>query len=149
MISATVAGNLGADAETHDAGETTVTNFSIASNSKVKGEKTTTWVRCAIWGSRGEGLVKYLTKGTKVTVTGSLEAGIFKDKVQLDLRVDQLELMSGGREDADSPKGNGGGRAPKRTPEHRQKAVEPYKEGEDDIPFIENVSCDSGEAWWR
>lgn len=133
MITGVVAGNLGADAETHDAGDTTVTNFSVASNSKVKGEKVTTWVRCALWGKRGEALAEYLTKGTKVTVVGTLELEIYNDKPQLNLRVDQLELMSGGgRDDSASPKGNGG----RRKSEHREtKAQKPYNEQEDDVPF--------------
>src|SRR6478736_4051626 len=46
MISATIIGNLGRDAETKTVGGTTVTSFSVASSTKVKGEDATNWVTC-------------------------------------------------------------------------------------------------------
>jgi single-strand DNA-binding protein len=98
MIIATVTGNLGRDAEMRDAGKDRVCSFSIASNEKVKGEDVTTWVDCALWGKRGESLVTYLTKGSKLTVVGSLSQR-FSEKTQktyLQLRVSEIALQGGG-----------------------------------------------------
>jgi single-stranded DNA-binding protein len=48
MISATVVGNLGRDAELKTVGNGSVLSFALASTAKVKGEKTTTWVSCSL-----------------------------------------------------------------------------------------------------
>lgn len=116
MINATVAGNIGKDAETKSVGGSTVTEFSVASEEKIKDEKVTTWVRCAIWGKRGEALERYLTKGTKVTAIGNLTAREYtKDgqtRTSLDLRVDQIALQGGNRSEgrtADRAPGNSSG----------------------------------------
>lgn len=112
MINATIAGNIGKDAETKSVGGSTVTEFSVASEEKVRDEKVTTWVRCAIWGKRGEALERYLTKGSKVTVVGTLTAREYtKDgqtRTSLDLRVDQLALQGGNKSEgrADRATGN-------------------------------------------
>ena len=50
-----------------------VTNFSIASNEKYKGEETTTWVNCVAFGALAEMLEQHLTKGQKVFVEGSMK----------------------------------------------------------------------------
>lgn len=95
MISSVVTGNLGRDAELRDAGSTTVCSFSVASTSKVKGEKVTTWVRCSLFGRRGEALSPYLTKGTKVAVSGELRTHEHNGKTYLELNVSELDLMGG------------------------------------------------------
>lgn len=104
MISATVVGNIGQDAETREAGETTVTNFSIASNSraKVDGEWTekTTWVRVAFFGTRGAAVSEYLVKGKTVAVRGALELRTYQTKegeerTSLEMRADDVQLLGG------------------------------------------------------
>tara|TARA_R110001606_G_scaffold154458_1_gene296118 strand:- start:165 stop:527 length:363 start_codon:yes stop_codon:yes gene_type:complete len=50
-----------------------VTNFSIASNEKYKGEETTTWVNCVAFSALAEMLEKHLSKGQKVFVEGSMK----------------------------------------------------------------------------
>ena len=99
MISATVSGNLGKDAETRNAGSGTVTNFSVASTARVKGEKVTTWVRCALWGKRGESLQRYLTKGTRLAVSGSLSTREHDGKTYLELEAHDVDLLGGGERD--------------------------------------------------
>lgn len=102
MIIVNVSGNIGQDAELKSlqSGDS-VLSFSVASNSKIKDEKKTTWVRCSIWGKRGEALAEYLVKGTKIVAVGTLdvreyEANDGTTKTSLDLRVDQLDFMSAG-----------------------------------------------------
>jgi single-strand DNA-binding protein len=50
-----------------------VTNFSIASNEKYKGEENTTWINCVAFGALAEMLEQHLTKGQKVFVEGSMK----------------------------------------------------------------------------
>mgnify|MGYP003131569384 FL=1 len=111
MIIATLGGNLGRDAEQKSVGSTNVTNFSIAStdyNAKTK-EKETVWVNCALWGARGDSLAQYLTKGSKVLVTGKLQQDTYtaKDtgepKTSLKITVDQIELMGSVKGEDDIP----------------------------------------------
>jgi single-stranded DNA-binding protein len=51
MITATVAGRLGADAQMREVGGEDLCEFSVAVDERVKGEKRTTWVRCTLWGT--------------------------------------------------------------------------------------------------
>jgi|TARA_R100001163_G_C5005984_1_gene153506 single-strand DNA-binding protein len=111
MIIATLGGNLGGDAEQKSVGSTNVTNFSIAStdyNSKTQ-ENETIWVNCALWGARGDSLVQYLTKGSKVMVSGKLSQDTYtakstgEPKTSLKITVDQIQLMGSKGKDEDVP----------------------------------------------
>jgi single-strand DNA-binding protein len=97
MIIATVTGNLGKDAELRAAGNGQVCSFSIASEEKVKGEKTTTWIGCAIFGKRGEALCPHLSKGTRVTAVGKLKTREHNGKTYLDIEVFEIALQGGGK----------------------------------------------------
>jgi single-strand DNA-binding protein len=125
MISATVAGNIGQDAEVREAGDTSVVNFSIASNgrSKVDGEwvETTTWVRVAFFGARAQAVSQYLVKGKTVAVRGELSMRTFETKkgetrTSLELRADDVKLLGGkvGGGEAPAPKAATGKAAPKK-----------------------------------
>lgn len=113
MIFATIAGNLGRDADVRQAGKDNVCSFSVASTDKGRGgEKSTTWVRCSLWGKRGEALAQYLTKGSKVTVAGTLTQREHDGKTYLELRVAEIELQGGNRDArpaASSARTSGGG----------------------------------------
>lgn len=98
MIQAFVAGNLGKDAELRAVGsKDMVCSFSVASSRKNKGGEQTTWVRCSLWGKRGEALAKYLTKGSKVAVSGELSTREYEGKTYVELRVSEVELMGGNK----------------------------------------------------
>lgn len=144
MISATVTGRIGKDAETRAAGKDTVTSFSVASDSRAGKEKTTNWVDCSIWGKRGEGLKQYLSKGQPVTVIGELTTREHAGKTYIGIRVDHIELQgkSGG-----SSSGGGSSSSQNRAPD----PVDNSGSGDDsdEIPFVANVSCEINEAWWR
>lgn len=77
-------GGLGRDAEmSHTPNGKAVSKFSIATESSWKdssGEwKTqTNWTNCVLWGQ--EGVVPYLTKGSKVYVEGRLQTRSYDDK---------------------------------------------------------------------
>ena len=70
MILITAVGNVGrAETRSMPNGDK-VTNFSVASNRKIKGEEKTTWLNCVAFGGLAEMLERHLAKGTKVFVTG-------------------------------------------------------------------------------
>lgn len=134
MLTALVTGNLGKDAETREAGQDTVTSFSVASNRKVKGEDVVTWVRCSVWGKRGEALRKHLGKGTKVACSGELSTREYEGKTYLELRVNELDFLSSGskREDSDSAKHD---RAKSNGYQPQGDAHEGGSPSDDDLPF--------------
>ena len=105
MLSAQIAGNIGADAVTRVAGQTTVTGFNVAVEQRTKDGKKTQWVGCSMWGKRGETLAQYLTKGGKVVVSGELQTREHEGKTYLDLNVHDLTLMGGGVSNDQSDRG--------------------------------------------
>jgi single-strand DNA-binding protein len=111
MIQGIIAGNIGDDAKMKVIPSgTTVCEFSVASSRKDKnGAEQTQWVRCSLFGKRGEALQKYLTKGTKVTVIGELNVRQYDKNgggqgVSVEIRASEVALMGGGQRN-----GSGGG----------------------------------------
>lgn len=114
-------GNLGKDAELKLLGEdNAVLNFSVATSEKFKNKageekETTQWHRCALWGKRAKSLAKYLTKGTKVLVTGSVEyRKVEKDGAATyftDIKVTDVRFAGGGKksEGSSDDSGDSGG----------------------------------------
>jgi single-strand DNA-binding protein len=93
MLMGFIAGTLGRDAELRDVGQSVVCSFSVAVEQRVKREKVVTWIRCSLWGRRGEALAPHLVKGGKVSVSGTLTVGVYNGKPTVDLSVDQVTLM--------------------------------------------------------
>lgn len=90
MIKVFATGRIGKDAEVRQAGEHTVTQFSIASTKKFKDKEITTWLNCQKWNAGR--LTEFLTKGTKVEVTGELEIREHEGKYYTTLNVQELEF---------------------------------------------------------
>ena len=83
MNSVTILGRLTKDAETRQAGQTTVTNFTVAVDrpyTKDGGEKKTDFINCQLWGKRGEVLKQYTAKGDRVLITGELRVDSYTNK---------------------------------------------------------------------
>ena len=80
MLSITVTGNVAGDPRTGNAGGTEVCNFTVLSNTKVKGEDVTTAVDVAVWGKRAEIAARYIKKGSLVTVAGTGHIEIYEGK---------------------------------------------------------------------
>jgi len=108
MISATVVGNIGKEADVREFGDSKVCNFSVASNAraKVDGEwiEQTTWVRVSLWGQRAASLAQYLTRGKQVAVRGELIMKEYTTKdgdtgKSLELRADDIMLLGGKKND--------------------------------------------------
>jgi single-strand DNA-binding protein len=103
MISMTIAGNVGKDAELRKTqGGDPVLGFSVAvDNGKDKNgnKRDSTWVNCSIWGKRAESLQSYITKGTKLVVTGRPGVNVYEGKGSLTLSVNDLTFMGGAKQE--------------------------------------------------
>ena len=134
MNNISVAGNISKDAETRFLQDgTPVASFSVADN-QGKDKPAIFW-NCQLFGKRAESLAPYLTKGQAVTVTGSVTQRSYTDKngqerTSMDLRVNDLKLQGGKREEA----------APQTNRKHdaaraRQPAAPADFDDGSDIPF--------------
>jgi single-strand DNA-binding protein len=115
MNTITIAGNLGKDAEqvTTKAGKPMV-KFSVA-DSKGK-DSPTTWFSCSWVGDRAAKVAQYLTKGSKVTVSGSLDVTKKDDgRVFFDVFVNDVALQGGKQEGSSSYGTSGNGASAKHT----------------------------------
>ncbi len=101
-----VTGNLTRDAELRDTqGGTSYLRMGVAVNDRRKNPQTGQWedvpnfVDCVMFGSRAEAIARYLTKGTKVAVDGSLRYSSWERDGQrrskLEVAVRDVEFMTG------------------------------------------------------
>lgn len=101
-----VTGNLTCDAELRDTqGGTSYLRMGVAVNDRRKNPQTGQWedvpnfVDCVMFGSRAEAIARYLTKGTKVAVDGSLRYSSWERDGQrrskLEVAVRDVEFMTG------------------------------------------------------
>ena len=96
MKAITIAGNIGKDAEIRSTqGGDKVTGWTVAVEDRTGKEKSTIWFDCTLWGKRGESLAQYLTKGSKVCVSGELSKREHDGKTYLTIRAEQVTLMGG------------------------------------------------------
>lgn len=63
-----------------------VTEFSVAVNDKVKGEKVTEWIKCVAWEKVAEIIHEYAHVGDKIYVSGSCKIETWNDKSSGDAR---------------------------------------------------------------
>lgn len=106
MQNSVITGNVGADAEVKTVGNSDVVNFQVAETERwtnASGEKKdrTTWYKVAKWFPIGKGTIaKYLTKGTKVVISGRLDADSYAKNGEivqvLRMTANHIELMGGG-----------------------------------------------------
>jgi len=96
-----IAGNIGKNAELRTTpGGDSVAGFSVAVEMRAGKEKATMWFDVSIWGKRAEALAQYLTKGSKVCVSGDLGTREYEGKTYLTIRASEVTLMGGKRDDA-------------------------------------------------
>jgi single-strand DNA-binding protein len=130
MKQITIAGNIGKSAEVrHRQDGTPVAGFSVAVEDRSGKEKKTVWFECSLWGRRGETLAQYLTKGSKVVVTGELSTREYNGKTYLQVRADNVTLMGGGQR----------GEKPEGMYSDRGEAPSAGHALEDEIPFMPEV----------
>ncbi len=66
-------GFLGKDPEQRQAGSSTVTTFSIATNDGYGDHKKTNWHNVELWGKSGDAAAKHLKKGEGVIIRGEID----------------------------------------------------------------------------
>ena len=104
MNNLSAVGNIGSDAEVrHTPSGAVITSWSFALSSGYGDKRKTTWLRCNLFGDRGEKLAPMLLKGTQVGVNGeiSLNEYVAKDgtnKSSIELNVNNVTLL--GKKDA-------------------------------------------------
>ena len=102
---AIISGNIGRDPELRQTSSgTSILNFSVAVNDRVKNQRTgewedrPNWIGCVLFGKRAESLGKHLAKGTKVAIEGKLRWSQWEHDGQkrskIEVVVDEIELMS-------------------------------------------------------
>jgi single-strand DNA-binding protein len=101
-------GRLGADAEVKQVRDSAVAEFRCAVASGYGDREQTTWVRCNLWGKRGESLAPYLTKGQQVAVSGELTNREYERNdggtgYSLEVRVNDLTLVGGKQTQKETP----------------------------------------------
>jgi single-strand DNA-binding protein len=106
-------GNLGGDPEIrYSSGGTPFATFRLAVNDYAKDaqgnvQQKVSWVPCIAWAKNAEVIGEYALKGTKVGVVGKLSENTWEDssgnkRSRLEVRVDQVELLSKGRDQSES-----------------------------------------------
>ena len=95
MINVTVAGRLGKNAETRQAGNSSVTGFSVAGDTGFGDRKQSHWFNCSLWGKRGEAMQQYLSKGQEVVVIGEYSEREYNGNKYKELNVLDVKLMGG------------------------------------------------------
>ena len=97
MKSITIAGNLGKDAVLRSTGSgDKVLGFGVAVEERSGQDKRTIWFDCSLWGKRGDALAQYLTKGSRVCVSGTLSTREHEGKTYLTVNASEVTLMGGG-----------------------------------------------------
>lgn len=118
-------GRVGKDAVTRQAGNSQVTGFSLAVDSGFGDKKQTLWLDCSAWGERFAKVGEYITKGSQLGVTGELGTREHEGKTYLTLRVADVTLVGGKRDD--------GERRPQQRQERKSAPAGDFQE--DDIPW--------------
>lgn len=86
------------DLKTTNSGKS-VTDFTIAVDRFVNGEKQADFIRCTVWGKQAENLCKYKKQGDKIGVVGVLRVEKYTDvrgngKFKTYVSVDEIEYLS-------------------------------------------------------
>ena len=135
-----ISGNLTRDAElrTTQSGMS-ILDFGVAVNDRRKNQHTGEWedcpnfVDCTVFGTRGEKLQPFLTKGSKVALEGKLRYSSWERggqrRSKLGVIVDDLEFMGSRRDDA------GSGHAPRPVTEADPAIDAAASVYDEDIPF--------------
>lgn len=91
----TIAGNIGKPAEVRRTQNgDAIASFSVAVSEGR--DKPTTWWDVSLFGKRGEKLAQYLTKGSRVTVTGRFSTREYEGKTYLQCAASEIALQGGG-----------------------------------------------------
>ena len=144
-----ITGNLGKDATQRltPSGDSIV-SFSVPAKSGYGDKQKTSWVRCSMFGKRGEGVFPYLKKGVLVGVSGEFSMNEWTDKEGQpkstpECRVNDLTLLGGTKDEDDDPHQYG---APKQQPQRNAQGAPrtSIENMDDEIPFTPHGA---GKEW--
>ena len=93
MITVTLAGRLGKDAELRQAGQSNVCSFSVAGDTGFGNNKQSHWFNCSLWGAQGQALQPHLVRGQEVVIVGEFSEREYQGKFYKELRVNSIKLM--------------------------------------------------------
>ena len=114
MANVSICGNIGREPELKSAGQSQVLTFSVADSEYIyvkNGEAEAQWYSVEVWGKQAERLSSWLSKGTRVFVSGQLVKRSYEGKngpaVSLDIKdaritVAQSKSEGGGSSSVDS-----------------------------------------------
>lgn len=95
----TFSGNLGKDAEQRfTQGGDSIVSFSVPVKSGFGDKQVTSWIKCSLFGKRGDSVLPYLKKGQLVGVTGEFAARPWTNKdgqeqISNEVRVNDVSLL--------------------------------------------------------
>lgn len=98
-----IIGNLTGNPESRvvnlQSGPATVCSFTVAVNRVARNKKTTEYFRVSCWNKTAENAMKYLTKGSKVSVTGPVTATAYTAKdgtahASMEIPAEEIEYLS-------------------------------------------------------
>lgn len=95
----TFTGNLGKDAEQRfTTGGDSIVSFSVPVKSGFGDKAVTSWIKCSIFGKRGDSVLPYLKKGQLVGVSGEFSARPWtnkdgQDQISNEVRVNDVSLL--------------------------------------------------------
>lgn len=100
----TLVGNVGKNPTIKEFNGDKIAEFSIATTETIKGEKSTIWWNCILWGKRAEVIEKYVTSGSQLYVEGRVRQRPYTDKngverVWQEVNVTEFQLL-GKRDEA-------------------------------------------------
>lgn len=114
-----LSGNVSNVSEVRKINDSSVLNFTVATNEFFGGKKQAQFHRCAVWGKLADSMSSILEVGTKVSLTGSLnhsskkrDDGTYDNFTQIN--VNKLDLMGGKGDRGDAHNAGGTGRASER-----------------------------------
>lgn len=128
-----IIGSLGNDPTLRTvSGDIPVCSFSVAVNGKKGDEKTTTWFRVTAWRQLGELCSKYLSKGRKVAVIGSVQVSTYTGndgatRASLEVTADEVEFLS--------PANQGEYQDNSQAPRDEQSSFIRVDDSDDPLPF--------------
>jgi len=126
MKNIVIAGNCTKDAETRTTQSgSKVTGVSIAVNGFSNGEKTVDFFDVSMWGKRGEAMVQFAQKGSKLCVSGELGTREHNGKTYLTVNASDFTPMGGGQSQGGGYDGGSGG----------NYDAPPNRDLDQDIPF--------------
>lgn len=143
MNSVSLTGRLTKDVELRYIGDdTAVSNFTIAVDKFVNGEKKADFINCVVWGRYAETLAEYTQKGDKIGLVGSIQNRTYEKedgtKVYVtEVRAQHIEFLeSKPKEEKQQTKSTKSTKGTKQQTRTRHRKDEDLKEVDDgDMPF--------------